>query len=204
MRCQRPILDAITIAVACTWLATIALGARAQAPSAGDWPQFRGGPALGLVADAALPLAWDKSPGSKGKIVWRSAIPGAGWSQPVSVDGRIYLTTAVIPGGRKPKGMSGGVMDLSTMGWGKPPKDPVQWRVLCLDATDGSLIWSKTVIEQAPKYATHASNTYATETPCATPDGVWAATDHERLRHRRLAGAPRWQAPRPALQRRCR
>ena len=102
MRCQRPILDAITIAVACTWLATIALGARAQAPSAGDWPQFRGGPALGLVAEAALPLAWDKSPGSKGKIVWRSAIPGAGWSQPVSVDGRIYLTTAVIPGGRSP------------------------------------------------------------------------------------------------------
>ncbi|MCY3015022.1 MAG: PQQ-binding-like beta-propeller repeat protein [Planctomycetota bacterium] len=174
MRCQRPVLNAITIAVACAWLATIAQGAHAQAPSAGDWPQFRGGPALGLVAEATLPLAWDKSPGSKGKIVWRSAIPGAGWSQPVSVDGRIYLTTAVIPGGRKPKGMTGGVMDLSTMGWGKPPKDPVQWRVLCLDATDGSLIWSKTVVEQAPKYATHASNTYATETPCATPDGVWA------------------------------
>ena len=108
---------------------SLAIVALVAAPLfAADWPQFRGGPALGLVADAALPLAWDKSPGSKGKIVWRSAIPGAGWSQPVSVDGRIYLTTAVIPGGRKPKGMTGGVMDLSTMGWGKPPKDPAAAR----------------------------------------------------------------------------
>jgi len=70
--------------------------------------------------------------------------------------------------------MTGGVMDLSTMGWGKPPKDPVQWRVLCLDATDGSLIWSKTVVESVPAYAKHASNTYATETPCATTDTVFA------------------------------
>lgn len=147
---------------------------RGEPPADGDWPQFRGGTVLGRAGDVALPLSWDASPGSKGTIAWRSAIPGAGWSQPVTVDGRIYLTTAVIPGGRKPKGMSGGVMDLSTMGWGKPPKDPVQWRVLCLDATDGSLVWSKTVVEQVPKYATHASNTYATETPCATPDGVWA------------------------------
>jgi outer membrane protein assembly factor BamB len=151
MRYPRFTLIAPLAAVACLVFISQVTSARAQAPSAGDWPQFRGGTALGLAADAALPLSWDKSPGSKGAVAWRSAIPGAGWSQPVSVDGRIYLTTAVIPGGRKPKGMSGGVMDLSTMGWGKPPKDPVQWRILCLDATDGSLIWSKTVVEQAPK-----------------------------------------------------
>lgn len=139
-----------------------------------DWGQFRGGVALGNAGDAALPLSWDDSPGSKGKVAWRSAVPGAGWSQPVSVGRRIYLTTAVVPGGKKPKGMSGGVMDLSTMGWGKPPKDPVQWRVLCLDADDGSLVWSRTVVEEVAKEAVHASNTYATETPCATTEGVWA------------------------------
>lgn len=146
----------------------------AAEPPAVDWGQFRGGAALGHAGEAGLPLSWDASPGSKGKVAWRTAIPGAGWSQPVSVGGRIYLTTAVVPGGRKPKGMSGGVMDLSTMGWGKPPKDPIEWRVLALDAADGSLVWSKTVVEEVAREAVHASNTYATETPCATADGVWA------------------------------
>jgi len=176
MRCPRSPRNAILAAVASAWLATLPLASavHAQPHSAGDWPQFRGGTALGLADGAVLPLSWDKSPGSAGKIAWRSAIPGAGWSQPVSMGGRIYLTTAVVPGGRKPKGMSGGVMDLSTMGWGRAPKDAVQWRVLCLDALDGGLIWSKTVVEEVPKYATHASNTYATETPCASAEGVWA------------------------------
>ena len=109
MRSPQSVLRLLTIALACAWLGSISQApeAHAQPPAAGDWPQFRGGTALGLAGDAALPLSWDKSPGSSGEIVWRSAIPGAGWSQPVSVDGRIYLTTAVIPGGRKPKGMSG-------------------------------------------------------------------------------------------------
>lgn len=155
--------------------ALLAASVPATAEESGSaWSQFRGGAALGHAGDANLPLSWDASPGSKGKVAWRSAIPGSGWSQPVSVGGRVYLTTAVVPGGRRPKGMSGGVMDLSTMGWGKPPKDPVQWRVLALDAADGSLVWSKTVVEEVAKEAVHASNTYATETPCATEDGVWA------------------------------
>ncbi len=141
--------------------------ARAEAPR--DWGQFRGGTALGHAAGNP-PVEW----GEGKNVAWRTAIPGAGWSQPVVAGKRIYVTTAVIPGGRKPKGMSGGVMDLSTMGWGKPPKDPVQWRVLCLDAGDGSLVWSRTVVEEVAKEAVHASNTYATETPCATPEGVWA------------------------------
>ncbi len=145
-----------------------AVTARAETP-ARDWGQFRGGIAHGH-ASGNLPVEWGKGR----NVAWRTAIPGAGWSQPVAVGNRIYVTTAVVPGGRKPKGMSGGVMDLSTMGWGKPPKDPIQWRVLCLDAKDGSLVWSRTVVEEVAQHATHASNTYATETPCATSDGVWA------------------------------
>jgi outer membrane protein assembly factor BamB len=54
------------------------------------------------------------------------------------------------------------------------PRDPVQWRVLCLDPADGKIVWSKTVVEAVPKFAKHASNTYATETPCASDDTVFA------------------------------
>ena len=138
--------------------------------SAGDWSQFRGGPALGVAADAAPPTSWS----NESHLAWRTPIPGSGWSQPVIAAGRIYVTTAVSGGNDRPKAMMGGVMDLSTWGAGGPPKKPLSWQVLCLDPVDGRILWSRTAVDAQPKFGKHASNTYATETPCASADGVWA------------------------------
>ena len=136
---------------------------------ADDWPQFRGGTAQGLAPNATAPTAWSNTD----HLAWRTAIPGAGWSQPIVSGGRIFLTAAVGPKADKPSGM-GGVMSFSTWGMASAPKDPVQWRVLCLDPADGKILWSKTVVEAVPKFGKHASNTYATETPCASDDTVFA------------------------------
>jgi len=137
--------------------------------SAADWSQFRGGPAQGLASQATVPAQWSNA----SRLAWRTGIPGAGWSQPIVVGGRIFLTTAVGPQADKPSGM-GGVMSMSTWGMAATPKEPVQWRVLCLDPADGKILWSQTVVEAVPKFAKHASNTYATETPCASDDAVFA------------------------------
>jgi outer membrane protein assembly factor BamB len=134
-----------------------------------DWPQFRGGQALGHAA-ARLPLVW----GNDKNLAWRTAIPGSGWSQPVVAGGRIYVTTAVSGGADRPKNSTSGVWDFSTMGRPTLPKNALEWRVLCLDAADGRMLWSRTVVERKPEFGKHASNTYATETPCAAADTVWA------------------------------
>lgn len=136
---------------------------------AADWSQFRGGPALGVTTRTRVPDAW----GNTDHLAWRTVIPGAGWSQPIVADGRIYLTTAVGPKDDRPSGM-GGVMSFSTWGMASSPKDPIQWRVLCLDPADGKILWSKTVADEVPKFGKHASNTYATETPCASDDTTFA------------------------------
>ena len=138
-------------------------------PGVADWPQFRGGPALGHVR-ARLPLRWS----NEQNLAWRTAVPGAGWSQPVVAGGRIFLTTAVADGQSRPKNSTSGVWDLSTMGRPALPKGELEWRVLCLDPADGRVLWSRAVVKQKPEYGKHASNTYATETPCASADGVWA------------------------------
>lgn len=134
-----------------------------------DWPQFRGGTAQSLVSVARVPASWSGTD----HVAWRTPIPGSGWSQPVVSGGRIFVTTAVGPAADKPTGM-GGAMSFSTWGMASSPKDPVQWRVLCLDPADGKILWSKTVVEEVPKYGKHASNTYATETPCASDDAIFA------------------------------
>jgi len=136
--------------------------------TAAEWSQFRG-PALGHAGAAAVPLTW----GETANVAWRTVLPGAGWSQPIESAGRIYVTTAVGRAADSPSGM-GGVMSMSTWGMASAPKEPVQWRVVSLDPADGRIEWSRTVVEAVPKYAKHASNSYATETPCAVDGAVVA------------------------------
>jgi outer membrane protein assembly factor BamB len=152
------------------FFAVLGLAGHGWAAARGDeWSQFRGGAAVGNAGPRSLPLSWN----DRTNVAWRVDIPGAGWSQPIESGGRIYLTTAVGRGADGPSGM-GGVMSMSTWGMGSAPKTPVQWRVLRLDPADGRIEWSRTVVEAVPKFAKHASNSYATETPCAAGDAIVA------------------------------
>jgi len=148
----------------------VAAAVAAGLVAADDWPQFRGGAAVGRAGSSDVPLDWapDRN------LAWRTAIPGSGWSQPIVVGGRLYVTTAVAKSGGRPSGMMGGVMSLSTWGMGSAPSEPVEFRVLRLDATDGRIAWSRSIADVKPKFGKHASNTFATETPCGDDSGVYA------------------------------
>ena len=138
--------------------------------SAEDWRQFRGGSALSINSKSQLPENWTEPP----QAAWRTPIPGSGWSQPIIVGDKVFVSSAVPSKGGKPKGMSGGVMDPSTMGKAAKPKDPVSWKLVCLSLANGQILWEQTAIEAIPAFAKHASNTFATETPAASNDTVFA------------------------------
>src|SRR4051794_152895 len=75
----------------CCWLlAAAGLWSAGAAVSGADWPEFRGPSGQGHY-EGKLPLNW----GPDKNIVWKQPLPGAGWSSPIVVGGRIYLTTAV-------------------------------------------------------------------------------------------------------------
>jgi outer membrane protein assembly factor BamB len=135
-----------------------------------DWSQFRGGKAMSVAADAQLPASWPETP----EPAWRAEIDGSGWSQPIVVGDLVFVTTAVGSKSVKPKGMTGGVMDPSTMGRAPKPKDAVEWRLVCLQLSDGKVLWQSKVAEAVPAFGKHASNTFATETPAASSDTVYA------------------------------
>src|SRR5213594_2052523 len=56
-----------------------------------DWPQFRGPTGQGLSSERGLPLEWSETR----NIIWKTPVPGLGWSSPVVAGGRIWVTTAV-------------------------------------------------------------------------------------------------------------
>jgi outer membrane protein assembly factor BamB len=108
-----------------------------------DWPEFRGPTAQGH-SSAALPVKWSATE----NMVWRSELPGVGWSSPVVIGDRIYLTTAVPVGGEE-----------------KPDADR-SLRALAVEGASGKVLWSTEVFLQkaasAPKI--HRKNSHASPT----------------------------------------
>jgi outer membrane protein assembly factor BamB len=108
-----------------------------------DWPAFRGPGGDGIVRQGSAPLEW----GPNKNMAWKKAIPGKGWSSPVVVGGRIYLTSAVpAPEAGKDKALT--------------------LQALCLDADSGKTLWEKTIFTQpatAPRI--HGKNSHASPTP---------------------------------------
>lgn len=129
-----------------------------------DWRQFRGERA-GLLESVDHPLKWD----AETNIAWAVPVAGSGWSSPIVVGNRIFLTAAESETKSKPKGMMAGVSSMGTYRKAKPVKH--RFVVTCLNLEDGKQIWKKNVGEKTPPVI-HPSNTYATESP---------ATDGERL-----------------------
>jgi outer membrane protein assembly factor BamB len=122
----------------------LALFAALAAPlSAGNWPGFRGPTGQGHSTEKNLPLHWS----AESNVVWKTAIPGAGWSSPIVWNDQVLLTTATDNG--------------------------TKCRVLCLDRKSGKVSWNTEVFEQVPRRK-ESKNSYATPTPCTDGQRVYA------------------------------
>ncbi len=137
-----------------------------------DWPQFRGPLGTGVAPDAAIPHEWSEDK----NVAWKVAIPGAGWSQPIVVGQTVYVTTAEGYKHLRPKDFNSGVADAYTTSGEKAvaPDTTIAWKVFALDLQRGSILWARTAASGRPKYPIHPSNTYASETPVADRDTVYA------------------------------
>ena len=63
-----------------------------------EWPQFRGPQSNPVSENPRLPESWSATE----NIAWRAEIPGRGWSSPVVVGTKVFLTTVTTDGKSKP------------------------------------------------------------------------------------------------------
>jgi hypothetical protein len=115
-----------------------------------EWPEFRGPFGNGHVAagegssPVGLPLTWSEAE----NIRWKTPIPHRGWSTPVVLGGRVWLTTAT--------------------------DDGHEFFVLCLDAETGQVLHNKKLFHcDKPEPLGNAVNSYATPTAAAEPGRVY-------------------------------
>jgi outer membrane protein assembly factor BamB len=73
------------------FLLLFALFALTAAVPAEDWPEFRGPTAQGHSTERGLPLEWSESR----NVMWKTRVPGLGWSSPVVAGGRVWITSAI-------------------------------------------------------------------------------------------------------------
>ena len=75
---------------------TLLLALTASAAGAEDWPQFRGLTGQGHSGERGVPLEWSETQ----NVLWKTRVPGSGWSSPVVAGGRVWVTTAEPEAGR--------------------------------------------------------------------------------------------------------
>jgi len=167
---------------AITLLVSAILFSRVAAQDA--WPQFRGPGSSGISDAAGLPEAWS----STENVAWKVAVPGKGWSCPISWGDRIFLTTAVSEGNEEAakKGLYLGG-DRS-----KPSGNTHRWLVLCFDFNSGELLWEAEAHAGIPAQPRHIKNSYASETPCTDGERVFAHFGGIGLFAYDFKGAPVW------------
>lgn len=149
-----------------------------SSPSPADpnaWPQFRGANGDGIVREQTLPLTWSEAEG----VAWKAPIPGFGWSQPIVWGDRIFVTTAVTDQQPQARELdwSPGVSGVGfLLGASPPPPDlEYRWKLLCLNAATGELLWERTAKTGKPQFHVHPSNSYASETPATNGKVVLAS-----------------------------
>ncbi|MCR9295296.1 MAG: PQQ-binding-like beta-propeller repeat protein [bacterium] len=136
------------------------------------FPQFRGSGGRAAVEDQPIPLQWD----ANNQLAWRASGIGSGWSQPIVVGNRVFITAATSDKPLAPKNFADGVRTPQSMGLGflsTSPKLQITWLVKCLDLGSGQLLWTTEIEQGKPEFGIHPSNTYATETPVADAERVY-------------------------------
>lgn len=131
------------------------LFAAISAAGGADWPEFRGPNGLGVYAGKPIPTSW----GPKTNVVWKTAIPGLGWSSPVAVGSKLYVTTAVVL-----------------------PTDESKYslRTLGIDAASGRVDWDVQLFVEDTKTIKqpHKKNSHASPTPVSDGKKLWVHFGH--------------------------
>jgi len=129
----------------CRIVLLLVLALTAFAVRAEDWPQFRGPTGQGQSGERGLPFEWSESR----NVMWKTRVPGLGWSSPAVSGGRVWLTTAI------------------------ENEYPASLRAIAFDAETGREVVNAEVFKIVPDPFANPKNSFASPTPIVDGDRVY-------------------------------
>jgi outer membrane protein assembly factor BamB len=172
--------------------------------SADDWGHWRGAAGNGVAMNAKPPIEWDVSKNVK----WKSPLPGLGSSSPIIWGEQVFVTTAVPtegdsrsqansgkspsgPGGQGGKGGKGGRP--SSGGNSSNSLPSLAFKLLCFNRKDGAILWERSATVATPHQETHATNGFASASPCTDGQHVFAHFGSRGLFCYSMNGELKWK-----------
>lgn len=116
---------------------------------ADNWGHWRGPTGNGVAPNATPPVEFS---GTK-NVAWKVPIPGAGSGSPVIWENQVFVVSAV-PTGRQSQELA--------------------FKTFCFNRADGKLLWEQTATVATPHQGTHATNGYASASPCTDGKHVYS------------------------------
>ncbi len=141
-----------------------------------DWKQFRGPQGLGISDAKGLPTEWNHET----NVLWKTPLPGAGTSSPVTIGEKLFLTTY---SGFNVPGEENGAMDQLQLG------------VVCLDKRTGDILWNTTTKPKLPEQERIRENHgYASNTPVVDQNQLYVFFGKSGVLAYDHSGEVQWQA----------
>ena len=136
-------------------------------PPIDQWHQFRGAQAGSVPDDPALPDTWSETQ----NVVWKTDIPGYGWSSPVVWNDHVLLTASISPTaeGAPVKGLYDPGDEHGKM----RSTAEHRWVVYDVDFATGKIRWQRELVRAVPKVQRHIKNSFASETPVTDGERVY-------------------------------
>lgn len=137
------------------------IAAAAGLSRADNWPCFRGPTRQGISYEKDVPVEWSTT----SNIVWKTPVPGRGWSSPIVFGDRVFVTTATDKG--------------------------ASFRLVCLDRKTGTIVWNKEILRQKPGHKS-GLNSYASSTPATDGQRVYVLASDGSLAAVSMDGTVVW------------
>ena len=173
------------------------------------WPGFRGPAANPVGSSQRLPTRWSV----RDNVEWKAEIPGRGWSSPIVVGKRVFLTTVTTDGPSK-RPQTGTdfsndyIAELTKQGLSDeqvmarlndrdielPHEVTLHYFLYCLDLETGAVRWAQEFHRGRPPGGRHRKNSFASETPVTDGQSVFVYVANLGLYPFSLDGQLRWMA----------
>lgn len=147
--------------VGCALLGLVTVSASDQ------WPRFRGTDAGNVVDDAALPDRWSETE----NVVWKTGIPGSGWSSPIVWDDHIFVTATI--GNASERSSRKGLYDPGDDNGTTKSTAVHRWMVYDVEFKTGKIRWQQELLRAIPMVSRHIKNSFASETPVTDGEHVY-------------------------------
>jgi outer membrane protein assembly factor BamB len=124
-----------------------------------NWPEWRGPDGQGAASARNVPVEWSETKG----VVWKSELPGRGWSSPVIQGNEIWMTTAI----EKAASPAEAEQRLKANTGDQPVTvlESVSLRAVCVARDTGKILHDIELLNVKEPQWVHQLNSYASPSP---------------------------------------